>query len=73
MPTATELRSLDDLELVQALADAKDDLFKMRFSLATGQQDNTARIRTVKRDIARINTELRAREIRAAEAMEASK
>ena len=73
MPTATELRSLDDLELVQALGDAKDDLFKMRFSLATGQQDNTARIRTVKRDIARINTELRAREIRAAEAMEASK
>jgi large subunit ribosomal protein L29 len=72
MPKAAELRELSDTDLVQALADAKDDLFKMRFSLATGQQENSARIRTVKRDIARIETELRAREIRAAEALEAN-
>jgi large subunit ribosomal protein L29 len=70
---ASETKELNDADLLQSLADTKDDLFKMRFSLATGQQDNTARIRAVRRDIARIETELRAREIRAAEALEASK
>jgi large subunit ribosomal protein L29 len=72
MADASELRELNDADLAQALADAKDDLFKMRFSLATGQQDNTARIRTVRRDVARIETELRTREIHAAEALENS-
>ena len=72
MSKSTELRELNDADLAQALADAKDDLFKMRFSLATGQQDNTARIRSVRRDVARIETELRFREISAAEAMENS-
>jgi large subunit ribosomal protein L29 len=72
MSKSTELRELNDTDLAQALADAKDDLFKMRFSLATGQQDNTARIRAVRRDVARIETELRFREISAAEAMENS-
>ena len=69
----SEIRELNDSDLLQSLADTKDDLFKMRFSLATGQQENTARIPAVRRDIARIETELRAREIRAAEALEASK
>ncbi|MCU1345486.1 MAG: ribosomal protein [Acidimicrobiia bacterium] len=70
---AAEVKELNDADLLQSLADTKDDLFKMRFSLATGQQENTARIKAVRRDIARIETELRTREIRAAEALEASK
>jgi large subunit ribosomal protein L29 len=70
---AAEIRDLNDADLRQSLADTKDDLFKMRFSLATGSQENTARITAVRRDVARIETELRTREIRAAEALEASK
>jgi large subunit ribosomal protein L29 len=59
---------LGDTELVGRLADEKDRLFKLRFQLATGQLDNSARIKETKKDIARIHTELRAREIDAAEA-----
>jgi large subunit ribosomal protein L29 len=59
---------LGDAELVDKLAEEKDRLFKLRFQLATGQLDNSARIQETKKDIARINTELRAREIEAAEA-----
>jgi large subunit ribosomal protein L29 len=73
MSTADELRELDDNTLVERLAEAKDDLFKMRFNLATGQLENTALIPRTKREIARINTELRAREIAAAEALEVGK
>lgn len=63
----TTYHDLDDGALVEQLAEAKDELFKLRFQLATGQLTNHARIRQVKRDIARIKTELRAREIAAAE------
>jgi large subunit ribosomal protein L29 len=63
-----ELRDLDDDELQTRLAEAKQELFNMRFELATGQRDNTARIGDVRRDIARIKTLLREREIAAAEA-----
>jgi large subunit ribosomal protein L29 len=63
----TSYHDLDDGALVDQLAEAKDELFKLRFQLATGQLTNHARIRQVKRDIARIKTELRAREIAAAE------
>jgi len=73
MAAADELLELDDTSLVERLAEAKDDLFKMRFNLATGQLENTALIARTKREIARINTELRAREIRAAEALEANR
>ena len=59
---------LGDAELVDKLAEEKDRLFKLRFQLATGQLDNSARIQETKKDIARINTELRVREIEAAEA-----
>ena len=59
---------LGDAELVERLAEEKDRLFKLRFQLATGQLDNSARIKQTKQDIARILTELRAREIQAAEA-----
>jgi large subunit ribosomal protein L29 len=68
MAKASELRALSDVDLVSELANAKDELFKLRFRLATGQLDNNARITTVKRDVARINTELRVREIAAFEA-----
>jgi len=58
-----------DAALINGLADAKRELFNLRFQLATGQLENTARIKEVKRDVARINTEIRAREIAAAEAL----
>ena len=58
---------LGDAELVGQLAEEKDRLFKLRFQLATGQLDNSARIKQTKKDIARLFTELRAREIVAAE------
>ena len=66
----TSFRDLDDGALVDQVADSKDQLFKLRFQLATGQLSNYARIREVRRDIARLETELRAREIAAAEALE---
>ena len=62
------VRDLGDAELIDELAEEKDRLFKLRFQLATGQLENSARIQETKKDIARINTELRAREIAAAEA-----
>ena len=52
-----------DAELVEALADAKRELFNLRFQLATGQLENNARIKQVKRQAARIKTEMRAREL----------
>lgn len=54
-------------ELVTRLAEEKERLFKLRFQMATGQLDNSAAIRNAKKDIARLLTELRAREIVAAE------
>jgi large subunit ribosomal protein L29 len=60
---------LDDGALVDQVRDAKDQLFKLRFQLATGQLTNYARIGQVRKDIARLETELRAREIAAAEAL----
>ena len=61
------LNDLGDAELVGKLTEEKDRLFKLRFQLATGQLDNSARLKATKKDIARIYTELRAREIEAAE------
>jgi len=65
-------RDLDDAGLVQALQDTKEELFNLRFQNATGQLDNSSRIGQVRRDVARINTELRTREIAAAEALAAT-
>lgn len=62
------VRDLGESQLVDRLAEEKDRLFKLRFQLATGQLDNSARIKQTKKDIARLMTELRAREIEAAEA-----
>lgn len=55
--------------LVSRLADEKERLFKLRFQLATGQLENSSAIKKAKKDIARLLTELRAREIAAAEAV----
>jgi large subunit ribosomal protein L29 len=62
-----ELRELNDIELEHRLGEAKEELFNLRFQNATGQLDNVARIPQVKRDVARIETLLREREIAAAE------
>jgi len=61
----TEIRELEDADVLQKLKDARAELFNLRFQLATGQLDNTGRIAIVKKDIARLHTELRARELRA--------
>ena len=62
--TATgELRNLDDAELVQKLRDSKEELFNLRFQGATGQLENHGRLRAVRKDIARIYTLLREREL----------
>jgi large subunit ribosomal protein L29 len=70
MPSNESVRDLDDAALLQALADTKEALFNLRFQNATGQLDNHASIGEARRQVARINTELRAREIAAAEALE---
>jgi large subunit ribosomal protein L29 len=67
---AAEIRDLPDDSLVQLLAETKEELFNLRFQHVTGQLDNYSRLPQLKREVARINTELRAREIAAAEALE---
>ena len=64
------LRDLGDNELVEKLGEAKEEMFNLRFQNATGQLDNTARIQNVRKEIARLNTLLREREIAAAEELE---
>ncbi|MDD5893123.1 MAG: 50S ribosomal protein L29 [Coriobacteriales bacterium] len=63
---ASEVRELSTDDLNEKLSEARAELFNLRFQMATSQLDNTARVKTVKKDIARICTELRAREINAA-------
>ncbi len=63
-----EMRLLGDQELVEHLSESRRELFNLRFQLATGQLDNSARLGEVRRDIARLATFLREREIAAAEA-----
>lgn len=62
---STELRTLSDEELAAKLEEGRAELFNLRFQMATSQLDNTARVTTVKRDIARVQTEIRARQIAA--------
>jgi large subunit ribosomal protein L29 len=61
--TAHELRGVSDEELVSRLREAKQELFNLRFQVATGQLDNNRRLQTVRRDIARIYTVMREREL----------
>lgn len=60
---AHELRELNAEELKTRLAEAKEELFNLRFQSATGQLTNNRRLRTVKTDIARIYTVIREREL----------
>jgi large subunit ribosomal protein L29 len=59
----SELREMHDDELETHLREAKEELFNLRFQMATGQLDNNRRLRAVRHDIARIYTILREREL----------
>ena len=58
-----ELRNLDDAELATKLREAKEELFNLRFQGATGQLENHGRLRAVRKDIARLYTVMREREL----------
>jgi large subunit ribosomal protein L29 len=60
---AAELRELPDEELVSRIESSKEELFNLRFQLATGQLDNPSRLKEVRHEVARIATVLREREI----------
>ena len=62
---AAEIRELSADDLQSKLKEALAELFNLRFQMATSQLDNTARVKQVKKDIARIQTEMRARELSA--------
>lgn len=70
--SASHLRDLAHDELVEMLAEAKEELFNLRFQVATNQLDNTSRIKEVKKEIARINTVIREQEIEAWRALQAA-
>ena len=61
--TAHELNEMTNVDLESKLRDAKEELFNLRFQAATGQLESHGRLRTVKRDIARIYTVVREREL----------
>lgn len=63
MVKARDLRQYSYEELLQKLREAKEELFNLRFQAATGQLDNTARIKETKKDIARICTVIRELEL----------
>jgi large subunit ribosomal protein L29 len=67
MPTALELRELDDEELENRLSEYRREMLNLRFQLATGQLDNVTRLSVVRKDVARVLTVLRDREIALAE------
>ena len=61
--TATELRDSGEDDLVAKLKEAKEELFNLRFQAATGQLENHGRLRAVRKEIARIYTVMREREL----------
>ena len=65
-----DLRDMSYDELKDKLASAKEELFNLRFQVATNQLDNTARLQTVRREVARISTVMREQEIEAYQQME---
>ena len=67
---ATEMRDLTYEELTEKLDEGKEELFNLRFQMATNQLDNTARLRQVRREVARIATVMREQEIAAWEAQQ---
>jgi len=66
-----ELRELSPRQLEERLAEVREELFNLRFQLATNQLDNTARLHQVRRDIARLRTAIREQELAAWEAQRA--
>ncbi|MBU4533906.1 MAG: 50S ribosomal protein L29 [Eubacteriales bacterium] len=58
-----ELRDMTDTELKKKLVDTKDELFRLRFQMATGQLDNPMKLKEVRRGIARVQTIIREREL----------
>jgi large subunit ribosomal protein L29 len=58
-----QIRQLNDTELVAKLKEFKDELFNLRFQMATGQLDNPMRLRQVRKNIARVKTIQREREL----------
>lgn len=62
---ANEIRDLTTAEIEQNVKSMKEELFNLRFQLATGQLENTARIKQVKKSIARLKTVTRERELEA--------
>ena len=69
MAKAKALAELSDADLIEKMSDAKEELFNLRFQFATGQLENSARMKQIKKEIARMLTELRAREIADAESL----
>jgi large subunit ribosomal protein L29 len=67
-----EIRELTDEELMETLTELKEEQFNLRFQVATNQLDNTSRIKDVKKEIARILTVLRERELADATSVEES-
>ncbi len=63
MTSPTELRALDDSELLQRVDEARRELFGLRFRHATGELENTAALRNAKRELARVLTVARQRDI----------
>jgi large subunit ribosomal protein L29 len=70
MARSAAMADVSDEDLLNLLDSTKDELLNLRFQNVTGQLDNNSLINDTKRDIARLRTELRAREIAAAEALE---
>jgi large subunit ribosomal protein L29 len=68
MTKATELQGLADEELIAKIDEGRRELFNLRFQLATGQLDNSARMGQIRREVARLLTIQRQREIAAYEA-----
>jgi len=64
---SAELRELNGAELANKLRESKEELFNLRFQLATGQLEDFSRINDLRKDVARCNTLLRQREIALAE------
>jgi large subunit ribosomal protein L29 len=67
MAKASDFRELNDVELANKLRETKEELFNLRFQLATGQLEDSSRIAELKKDVARVRTLLREREIALAE------
>jgi large subunit ribosomal protein L29 len=73
MAKTSEIVDLDGASLDQRLAESREELFNLRFRRATGQLENGAAIQVARREVARIMTELRRREIAEAESQETSR